>query len=102
MTRGSCSPTNIPVKPQERFIPHGNVYQRVTENDALRSQTVQLGSGLPVTLEIDYTSEVECAYNLGRRNSIYGRALIFWVAGQVGISEKKARDYLRDKTLAKT
>ena len=101
MARGSCSPTNIPVKPQERFIPHGNVYQRITENDALRSQTVQPGSGLPVTLEIDYSAEVECAYNLGRRNGVYGRALIFWVAGQVGISAKKAQSYLRDKKLTK-
>lgn len=101
MSKGSSSPTHIPVKPAERFIPYGNVRQRVTENEALRPQNVMPYSGVPVTIDVDFTSEVECAYNLGRRNGIYGRALIFWVAGQVGISEKKSRDYLRDKKLTK-
>ena len=99
--RSGASPTHIPVKPAERFIPYGNVKQRVTENEALRPQNVMPYSGVPVTIDVDYTVEVECAYNIGRGNGIYGRALVFWVAGQVGISARKAQRYLSDKKLTK-
>src|SRR3990167_3038521 len=101
MARGSCSPTNIPVKPKKPYIPHGNVYQRVTENKASPRPPKRDTTILPIEFEEDYTAEILCAYNIGRQNGIYGGSLIKHIAGVVGCFESKVRKALTGKSLGK-
>lgn len=97
MTQGSSSPTNIPVKTKETFLPHGNVRQRTTENAAGR----QLGE----VHKIEYSeadkhsailaADARAAELCSKGKQLYGGARYRWIAGMCGVTVREVKYVLR-------